>query len=595
MAEPPAAPHDPFAHLHDETYGEATDSTVGADTMITMGGRTQISLDGEWRFVLDPFEEGLRQRWYAHEPSDPTGWQIPRDYDGSDWQTITVPGCWTTARPEWRHYEGAAWYLRWFDTPSLAPGERLFLRVGGALQRARVFLNGRFVGGHRGGSTPFFLEIGETCGERANRLQIMVENRRRADGVPMHHFDWFNDGGLFREVSLVVVPAVFIRTFQLSLTGEGIRLRARLSEPHDIAARLSIPDLGIEAEVAVTAGAVDTVIPATPDLWSPQSPNLYEVTLTCGADAVRERIGFRTLATTGEHILLNGAPIFLRGVCCHEDDAALGRTTSEADIHRRFAHVRALGANAVRLSHYPHHERVAEIADELGILLIAEVPVYWAIAFDNPETLADADNQLRELIARDINRASIIAWSIGNENADTDARYAFLKTLAQTAREADGTRLVTAACLINRTSFAVEDRIAAHLDVVGVNEYFGWYEPDFADLQRLLANSAVEKPLVISETGADALAGMHGAPGVLFSEAHQAHVFERQLEIVAEAPAVEGFFAWLLYDFRSERRQTGLQRGNNLKGLIAADKATRKRAFHTIAAAYRRPPFADPS
>lgn len=581
-------PHDPFAHLHDEDYASATAATVGWRQMIAMGGRRTISLDGDWRFVLDPFDEGLRQRWYADTPSDPATWTLPRDYDGGDWQTIPVPACWTTERLEWRHYEGAAWYLRWFDRPALAAGERLFLRVGAALVRARVFVNGAFIGGHLGGSSPFFVEVTPACVEGANRLQIMVENRRTATRVPMHHIDWFNDGGLAREVSLVVVPSVHIRAFELALADDGMRLRVRLSEAVESTARLTLPALDLATDIPVVDGVAEAILPLPNGLvrWSPQTPTRYPATLTAAGDTVHERIGFRTIAARGTQILLNGTPLTLRGVCCHEDDIVLGRTTSEADIRRRFDHVKELGANAVRLAHYPHHERVAEIADEVGILLIAEVPVYWAIAFDDPDTLGDADNQLRELIARDINRASVIAWSIGNENADTDARYAFLAHLAASAREADGTRLVTAACLINRQTFAVADRIAAHLDVIGVNEYFGWYEPNLDDLARLLANSPADKPLVISETGADAAAGFQGAPGVLFSEAHQAHVHLAQLAIVARFPAVVGYFPWLLYDFRSERRQTGLQRGHNLKGLIARDKATKKQAFHVIASAY---------
>lgn len=229
---------------------------------------------------------------------------------------------------------------------------------------------------------------------------------------------------------------------------------------------------------------------------------------------------------------------------------------------------------------------MAEIADEEGLPLWAEIPVYWAIDFANSDTYADAENQLLELIDRDRNRASVIVWSVGNENADTDARYSFMSRLAEAARRADPTRLISAACLINRRTFAIEDRLAAHLDVIGVNEYFGWYEPDFAGLERLLANSRPDRPVVISEVGADALAGHHGDKRELFTEECQAEFYRRQLEIVARAPYLRGFCPWLLYDFRSERRQTRFQRGFNCKGLIAEDKATKKLAFAVIAAHY---------
>jgi beta-glucuronidase len=159
--------------------------------------------------------------------------------------------------------------------------------------------------------------------------------------------------------------------------------------------------------------------------------------------------------------------------------------------------------------------------------------------------------------------------------------------LARTARAADPARLVGAACLINREQFRIEDRLTEHLDVIGVNEYFGWYEPDFAGLERLLQGSRPDKPVIISETGADALSGHRGAESELFTEDCQAHIYRRQIELLREAPYVCGMTPWLLYDFRSERRHTVFNRGYNRKGLIAEDKTTRKLAFQVLADHYR--------
>jgi beta-glucuronidase len=286
-------------------------------------------------------------------------------------------------------------------------------------------------------------------------------------------------------------------------------------------------------------------------------------------------------------LLLNGAPIYLKGICVHEDDVQLGKVSTEADTRHRFADAKALGCNFLRLSHYPHHEQVAQIADELGFLLWEEVPVYWAIQFENPATLADARNQLLELIRRDANRASVILWGVGNENADTDARYRFMRELAEAVREVDPSRLIGAACLINREHFRIEDRLAQHLDVIGLNEYFGWYEPDYEGLRQLLANSSPGKPVIVSETGADALAGHRGGMRELFTEDCQAEIYRQQIKMVGEAPYVSGMTPWLLYDFRSERRQTVFNCGFNRKGLIAEDKLTRKLAFEVLAEHYR--------
>lgn len=198
------------------------------------------------------------------------------------------------------------------------------------------------------------------------------------------------------------------------------------------------------------------------------------------------------------------------------------------------------------------------------------------------------NRQLIELIRRDRNRASVIVWGVGNENEDSDARLAFMRTLAQAAKAADPTRLTAAACLINREKFCIEDRLTEYIDVIGINEYFGWYEPDFSGLKRLLAASAPDQPVIVSETGADALAGHHGAADQFFTEECQARVYQQQIDHLALAPYVCGMTPWLLYDFRSERRQTVFNQGFNRKGLIAQDKKTRKLAFEVLARHYRK-------
>ena len=578
-------PLDPFAHLHDESYAEAYDiPRADHHGSIAMGGRTRISLNGPWHFTRDLFDEGLRQKLFADPPTPPAEWRKPRDFDEWAAEEIAVPGCWNLAHPEWRMFEGAGWYARRFDWQNQTP--RLFLRVGAANYAARVFLNGRFLTLHLGGSTPFCVELTAHLRHGENLLLIQVENRRRPDRVPMHHFDWFNYGGLYREVDLLPLPSVFLRDLRIAWQDGAIAVQIALSDPTAAMARVTIPALDIAQDVPVTHGHASVTIAAQPTLWSPETPHLYDVVVECGDDRVTERVGFREIAVRGEDILLNGTSICLRGVCVHEDDVALGKATSEADLRRRVAHAKELGCNLLRLAHYPHHERMAEIADEVGLLLWEEIPVYWAIDFANPATYADAENQLLELIARDRNRASVIIWGVGNENADTNARFFFMSRLAEAARRADTTRLISAACLINRQTFRIEDRLADCLDIVGLNEYFGWYEPDISLLERLLTNSRPGKPVVISETGGDALAGHHGPLTELFTEEKQADIHRQQLAILDRVPYLRGYIPWVLYDYRTERRQTRFQRGYNRKGLIAEDKATKKLAFALLAAHY---------
>ncbi len=581
---------DPFAHLHDEGYAAGfTRGRVGHAELIAMGGRRTISLNGTWKFTPDLFDEGLRQKWYLWRRDPPARWDWPRDYDEEAAYNMAVPSCWNLARPEWMYFEGSGWYARDFTWPAPMHGERTFLRIGAANYESRVFLNGEFVGSHRGGSTPFFLEVTDAL-HGLNHLLIQVENRREPGRVPMNHFDWFNYGGLYREVDLIELPPVFIQRFAVGLTADGAKIVASLalSNPVDGQAVLEIPVLDVRAVFPVVNGEGWIEVNALPERWSPETPRLYDVVLRHGADVLSERVGFRTIACEGHEILLNGRPVWLRGLCVHEDDLDLGKVSEEADVRRRFAHAKEMGCNMLRLAHYPHHEMVARIADEVGLLLWSEIPVYWAIDFENPDTYADAENQLLEMIGRDGNRASVVIWGVGNENADTDARFHFMARLAEAARAADPSRLIGAACLINRAEFRIEDRLADSLDIIGLNEYFGWYERDFSGLERLLANSDPGKPVVISEVGADALAGHRGGTDELFTEDCQAEIYRRQFELIGAAPFVRGFCPWLLYDYRTERRQTRFQRGWNRKGLVAEDKTTKKLAFGVVADAYRR-------
>ncbi|HUX21110.1 MAG TPA: glycoside hydrolase family 2 TIM barrel-domain containing protein, partial [Spirochaetia bacterium] len=197
------------------------------------------------------------------------------------------------------------------------------------------------------------------------------------------------------------------------------------------------------------------------------------------------------------------------------------------------------------------------------------------------------ENQLSELILRDRNRASVAFWSVGNENADTDERLSFMSRLADRAHLLDPTRLVTAACLWNREEGRISDRLADSLDVIGLNEYFGWYEGNFDDLAAFFRGSNPGKPVIVSELGAGAETGHFGTREELFTENKQRDVYEHQIAVIRDAPYVVGMTPWILFDFRSPRRLNSFQRGFNRKGLVDADRIRRKLAFATLQAYYR--------
>ena len=577
--------------LHNEDYEKPFDQrSLDNCGLIFARNRPRRSLNGSWSFTIDRFDTGLRQHWYrdCHLPAE--GRTAPWDYDVHNGETIEVPSCWNLTKPEYFHYEGSVWYGRQFPYEPGHEGERVMLRVGAAHYDTKVFLNGRFLGNHQGGSTPFFVELTSALQDE-NWLFLAVNNERSLERVPMRHTDWFNYGGVFRDVDLIHLPHVFIKDAFVHLVPDSsygrIRFQIALSDDVDGEIEVSVRELGIALSLPVRKGRADAVVDASPELWNPDSPKLYDVDVRFGKDVIVDKVGFREIRTEGQNIFLNGGPIKLRGICAHEDDRTHGRVSNDHDLRRRFGHAKELGCNFMRLAHYPHHERAAEIADEIGLLLWEEIPVYWSIAFENDRTFEDAENQLRELIKRDRNRASVIAWGVGNENADTDARLAFMRKLTETARELDPSRLVAAACLVSQIARKIEDRLAAHLDLVGINEYYGWYEPDFADLQAIGDNYDLDRPLVITETGADAPAGRRSEEKALFSEDQMLACYDRQFETIARINAVQGFCPWILYDFRSERRKNGFQRGYNRKGLIDADKETKKLAFHALKRFYR--------
>lgn len=554
-----------------------------ADTMLFDSGRKKISLNGQWNYAVDQYDTCLRQGWFREQATDERGFTLPVDYSFDRWPETELPACWNTAAPEYLLYDGSMVFTRHFAL-ELKPGERVFLRVGAANYLCRVFVNRQYVGMHRGGSTPAYWDITQWI-QAENRILMVVDSTRRPEQVPTDNTDWFNYGGVYRDVELIVVPDCHIWDFRIALVPDGsfgkIAVKFRLSQPVSTTAALSIPGLG-DWKIPVKNGCGDAELAASPELWSPEAPKLYPVILECAGDRVEDRVGFREIRVNGREILLNGRPIFLRGISCHEDSWKNGKALTHDERVENLHLAKELGCNFVRLAHYPHHEETAKLADEMGILLWEEVPVYWDIRFDREQTYADGENQLRELIARDWNRASVIIWSVGNENLDTDERLRFMSRLANRAHEEDGTRLVSAACLVDGANNRISDRLMEYLDVVGVNEYCGWYTPDFAKLPELMANSDPTMPVIITEFGADAYPGHHGGIADKGTEECQAEVYRRQIETLRDIPYIKGMTPWILYDFRCPRRTSDIQKYYNRKGLLSPDKKYRKMAFAVL-------------
>ena len=560
-------------------------------TMLYDGMRKRQSLDGLWHYGIDQYDTCLRSKWYEENYYDGDGRQLPVDFSFDEWPVMQLPCCYNMIDRELFLYEGSMVFTRKFLFEK-KDGERTILKIGAANYVCRVFLNKQFVGMHRGGSTPAYFDITEYV-EKQNRIIITVDNTRHPWQVPMENTDWFNYGGIYRSMELFVVPDVFVKDMSVMLdpkdrSHQTIRAEVALSKQVTGQAQLRIMRLGIDMPVEIRKGVGGVTVKTEPKLWEPENPVLYDAEVSYEGDVLRDRIGFRDIRVEKNKILLNDKEIFLRGVSCHEDSVANGKALTEEERIETIRIAKELGCNFMRLAHYPHHENMAKLADEMGLLLWEEVPVYWDIDFDNPATYEDAKNQLLELIGRDKNRASVIIWSVGNENLDTESRYLFMSKLVNVAKQADPSRLVSAACLVNGKTNRIEDRLGDCLDVIGINEYCGWYEPDFGKLPDLMENSEPGKPVIITEFGADARWGHRGSITEKGTEDCQAYIYEQQVETLEKIPYVKGMTPWILYDFRCPRRLSLIQGYYNLKGLCSADKKNRKLAFSVLQEFYQR-------
>jgi beta-glucuronidase len=492
-------------------------------------------------------------------------------------------------------YEGSIWYKKDFDY-ARQPGRRVFVWFGAANYRAMVFLNGTKLGEHVGGFTPFQFEITGLVRDKGNFLIVKVDNQRQREAVPTLMTDWWNYGGLTRDVRLVDVPETFVEDYSVQLQKASqtriaawVRLNGPRKQQH---VTVTIPEAGVSQEILTDPdGYAKLTVDARLTLWSPETPKLYEVAIATETDRVAERIGFRSIEASGRTLLLNGRPLHLRGVSVHaEAPIRSGRVFSESDAATLLQWAKDLGCNFVRLPHYPHDEAMTRLADRMGLLVWAEIPVYWTIAWESPETLLNAKRQLTEMIARDKNRSSVILWSVANETPPSEPRLQFLSALAGLAHELDSTRLVTAALEthhIDPNTIMVDDPLGRYLDVVSCNEYIGWYDGPPGKIDRTEWKTAYDKPFLISEFGADAQAGRHGDSGAVWTEEFQADFYRRQIAMFQRVPFLSGTIAWALVDFRSPRRPlAGIQDFFNRKGLYS-DRGERKAAFFILRDYYR--------
>ena len=565
-------------------------------------GRQTTSLNGKWHYIVDVQEEG-----YYDYRMNPTRWgffrnakpQKPEDlieYDFDKAEEMEIPSDWNTRDERLFFYEGTVWFYKKFNKPTPDPSlkgggkRRTLLYFGAVNYDAHVYVNGNHVGHHVGGFTPFNFDVTDQLKDGENFVIVKVDNKRHAEDVPTQIFDWWNYGGITRDVLLVDVPETYVENYSLQLLSlEGRRLGFTVKLNKAEAGRrvtLSIPELKIKKELTTTADGTATVfMKAKPVLWSPATPKLYKVDITMDGETISDEIGFRKIETRGKQILLNGEPIYLKGISIHEEKPyGGGRANSTEDAHTLLSWAKELGCNFVRLAHYPHNEYAVREAERMGILVWSEIPVYWTIAWKNFDTYKNAEAQLHDMIARDHNRANVIIWSIANETPHSAERDQFLGRLATYARTQDTTRLISMAMEVTGASNyhnRLQDNMNKYVDVVSFNQYIGWYR-DVNDAPKMTWEIPYEKPVIISEFGGGAKAGYHGAQNQRWTEEFQENLYRQNCAMLDKIDGLAGTTPWILKDFRSPRRVlTGIQDYYNRKGLFS-DDGQKKKAFYVL-------------
>lgn len=577
--------------------------------------RELINLDGLWRFALDSPEAA--QPWSSTLDTALEA-AVPASYND-----LFVDA-------QIRNHVGWVWYQRTFRVPRGWDGERILIRIDAATHEGKVFVGDALVASHVGGYLPFEADITDHVAAGAEvRLTVGVNNELTNETIPpgqiqtsddgsrkqSYFHDFFNYAGLARSVWLYSKPSIHISdvTVVTDVAGStGLVLYAVETEGSTgVRVRLSDAD-GVEVATAEGAEGVLEVTDAT--LWQPGAAYLYDLTVEAVQDdtVVDEyalAVGIRTVEVRGTEFLINGTPFYFTGFGKHEDSAVRGKGHDNAYLVHDFELMNWIGANSFRTAHYPYAEDVLDYADRQGIVVIDETAAVGMnfgmiagltgkpkVLTFTPEGCNDASQEaltqhVRELIARDKNHPSVVMWSLINEPAaHEEGAREYFEPVVQLARELDPSRPLTYA---NMTlANAANDRIVDLFDVISLNRYYGWYVAtgDLATAEVMLRNDlqswvdAFDKPIMMTEYGADTVAGLHSVRETPWSEEYQADYLEMHARVFDSFPQFIGEQVWNFADFETSK---GVHRvDGNKKGVFTRDRKP-KAAAHVLKRRWR--------
>ena len=595
--------------------------------------RTEHKLDGLWDFRFDPEKKGEKENWAGGLPDGEGKMKMPVPASFSDFFTDE----------ESRDYCGSFWYETEFFVSENEKGRDLRLRFGSATHRAKVFVNGQKVGCHEGGFLPFVCDISEAVryGEK-NRLVVKVNNELDETTLPCGavtplrdgrklvkpYFDFFNYSGIHRSVWLMSVPKTEIADYEVvtglhddsAEVGISVYIDGHDESDYSIKAELFDGDESVAEETTIAERNVTGVTPYSaqitlnvnePKLWDIYMPNLYVLRLSVldgdiVLDSYEDKIGLRTFEVEGEKLLLNGKQVYLKGFGKHEDFDVIGRGFSYAVAKRDFECMKWIGANCFRTSHYPYAEEWYRFADEEGFLIIDEVPAVGMMrsfvnfvdagsgkytSFFESDTVPQLQQNhlqaVREMILRDKNHPSVIAWSLFNEpETISEAAYNYFNPVFEEAIKLDPQKRPRTGAL-EKTSSPEKCHCHVLCDFICLNRYYGWYisggteigdaREQFIEEMNAWRDKKLNKPFVFTEFGADTLATEHRLPSVMWSQEYQKKYYEMNFEIFDRYDFVQGELTWNFADFQTSE---GIFRvGGNKKGVFTRNRQPKDAAF----------------
>lgn len=578
--------------------------------------RRVVSLDGMWRFAFDPQGQGVDKGWTMALPESIT-MPVPASF------------CDFFTDKDSREYCGDFWYETDFFVPGEWEGKDIAVRFGSVTHHARIFVNGVEVTAHEGGFLPFDAAVTDIVRyNQHNHLAVLANNELNETMLPagrtttlsngkkmaMPYFDFYNYAGIHRPVKLMALPKERVLDFSVvhSLSGTDADVAYTVTTNGDHAVCVDVYD-GAE-KVAHADGKSGTLHIENVRLWNVHAAYLYSfvIRITDGetvVDEYHEKIGIRTFEIKDGNFLLNGKAVYLRGFGKHEDADIRGRGLDLATVKRDYELMKWIGANCFRTSHYPYAEELYQMADEEGFLVIDEVPavgfmestmnflsasqgngkkVGWFEKETTPQLLENHKAALIDMINRDKNHASVIAWSILNEpQCTSEGTEAYFKTLFDLAHEIDPQKRPRTYAIV-MMSLPNNSKGQQFADFISLNRYYGWYvmggmnivdaEAAFRREMDGWSMALHGRPMIFTEYGADTMPSEHKLPSVMWSQEYQNEYLDMNHAVFDSYDFVKGELVWNFADFQTTE---GIMRVNgNKKGIFTRQRQPKDAAFH---------------